>query len=196
VKRGPKPRIGVRERLIARGLSRMHAVGFTATGVQEVVAEAGVPKGSFYHYFDSKEAFAIAVIDAYAAELAAPLQALLLDEVTSPTDGLAAYFRESAVQYGALGCLLGNFGTEMPGQSEVIRQRLAMHFDAWTRLVGAVLRKAQTAGELDAAADPDALAAFAVNSWEGAIMRTKVDRSMRPLETFFATFFGGVLRAR
>jgi TetR/AcrR family transcriptional repressor of nem operon len=186
----------VREQLIARGLDRMHAVGFTATGVQDVVADAGVPKGSFYHYFDSKEAFAIAVIDAYAAELAAPLQALLLDEVRSPTDGLAAYFRESAARYGAMGCLLGNFGTEMPGQSEVIRQRLAMHFDAWTRLVGAVLRKAQTTGELDAAADADALAAFAVNSWEGAIMRMKVDQSMRPLETFFATFFGGVLRSR
>jgi TetR/AcrR family transcriptional repressor of nem operon len=174
----------------------MHAVGFTATGVQDVVADAGVPKGSFYHYFESKDAFAIAVIDAYAAEQVAPLQALLLDEATSPTDGLLAYFRECATRYGATGCLLGNFGTEMPCQSETIRQRLAMHFDAWTRLVGAVLRKAQTAGELAAAADPDALAAFAVNSWEGAIMRMKVDQSMRPLETFFATFFGSVLRSR
>jgi TetR/AcrR family transcriptional repressor of nem operon len=178
----------------------MHTVGFTATGIQDVVAEAGVPKGSFYHYFESKEAFAIAVIDVYAAEQAAPLQAILADPSPSPTHDLRAYFQQLATRYGEegfqSGCLLGNLGTEMPAQSEAIRQRLAVHFDAWTRLVAACLRLAQRAGELDAAVDPDALAAFAINSWEGAVLRMKVDTSTRPLETFFATFFGGVLGVR
>ena len=55
-----------RQRLTAVGVALLTKKGFGATGLDEVTAKAGLPKGSFYAYFDSKEAFGLVLIDAYA----------------------------------------------------------------------------------------------------------------------------------
>lgn len=60
-----KRRGETRDKLIEAGLQLMLAKGYTNTGIQEIVNQAGVPKGSFYHYFDSKENFALAIIDSF-----------------------------------------------------------------------------------------------------------------------------------
>ncbi|MCA0315662.1 MAG: TetR family transcriptional regulator C-terminal domain-containing protein [Candidatus Melainabacteria bacterium] len=60
-----KRRGETRDKLIEAGLQLMLAKGYTNTGIQEIVNQAGVPKGSFYHYFDSKESFALAIIDSF-----------------------------------------------------------------------------------------------------------------------------------
>ena len=55
-----------RTRLIRTGVAILTEKGFSAVGIDEMVAAAGVAKGSFYHYFESKEAYGLALIDAYA----------------------------------------------------------------------------------------------------------------------------------
>jgi TetR/AcrR family transcriptional regulator, transcriptional repressor for nem operon len=172
---------------------RMHQVGFTATGVQDILADADVPKGSFYYYFPSKEALALEIIDAYAEERTALLRAKLLEDPASPLSCLAAYFRSASDALWQRGCLLGNVGTEMAYQSDAIRERVGLRFAEWTALVADCLRSAQALGEVSPDLDAEAVAAFCLNSWEGALMRMKVDRSRAPLKTFATMFFGNLL---
>src|SRR6185295_5851434 len=59
----------VRRRLLAAGLDLVHARGFAASGVKDITDAAGVPKGSFYAYFPSKEGFAAAILEHYWADI-------------------------------------------------------------------------------------------------------------------------------
>lgn len=100
-----------REHLIEIGLQRMHKVGYAATGVKEILDLAGVPKGSFYRYFPSKDAFAQEVIQRYAAREAQRWETIFSDDKLPPLKRLRKYFNELVSVYGqqapVSGCLLG-----------------------------------------------------------------------------------------
>src|SRR5580698_3573199 len=81
-----------RSRLLEKGGELVSARGFNATGLQEITDTAGVPKGSFYNYFDSKEAFAVAILSEYwdlVVELYGPI---LRESDTPPLSRIARYF--------------------------------------------------------------------------------------------------------
>ena len=82
-----------RDHLIDVGLDLMHRHGFNATGLTEILQAADVPKGSFYHFFGSKEEFAAAALERYAAQKAEHSAAVLGDATTSPLKRLKRYFR-------------------------------------------------------------------------------------------------------
>ncbi len=186
--RGRPAGSGVRERLIDAGLRVIYRAGYTGAGISDVVAGAGVPKGSFYNYFDSKEAFAAAVVDRFADWNLGRLVAALGDRRRTPLTRLRTYFaerRRALAEHGhGRGCLLANLGAETADVVGVVRERLAARFAEWQRVVAGCLREARELGELSPAADVDALAAFVIHSWEGALIRMKVDRSAAPLATF------------
>src|SRR5580693_9524133 len=98
-----------RSRLLEKGGELVSARGFNATGVQEITAAAGVPKGSFYNYFDSKEAFAVAVLTEYGA--------ILNQRRAPPLARIARYFAGLAEFHErrryAVGCLIGNMALEV-----------------------------------------------------------------------------------
>ena len=91
------------------------------------------------------------------------------------------------------GCLIGDFSLEAAPVSPMLRERLAAIFAEWRAPFAACIAEAQAAGEVDRAFDPDDLAEFLLASWEGAILRMKVERTAEPLERFkriaFATIF-------
>ena len=139
-RRGRPPRhredlIGTRELLLRAGLEVLTEKGFSATGIEEILGRVGVPKGSFYHYFDSKEAFGLDLIERYGEFFARKLDRHLGNPALSPlsrlrafvidaTDGMARYqFRR--------GCLIGNLGQEMGALPESFRTRLTETFDDW-----------------------------------------------------------------
>ncbi len=103
----------------------MSARGFNATGVQEITAAAGVPKGSFYNYFDSKEAFAVAVLTEYWEAVVAEYGPILNQRRTSPLSRIARYFAGLAEFHErrryAVGCLIGNMALEVTPTSEDVR---------------------------------------------------------------------------
>jgi len=94
------------------------------------------------------------------------------------------------------GCMIGNFSLETSPQSELLRTRLAAIFAEWRQPFAATIAEGQQAGEISSAFTPDELADFLLSSWQGAMLRMKVDRSPEPLERFkrivFATVFGKV----
>ena len=190
------PRPSKRDHLITSALETLHRRGFTASAVQDITDAAGLPKGSFYNYFESKEALALEVIDRYGKEQGA-LGGVLSDESISPVERLRQYFTSITTNLAAQsyerGCLIGNFSTELADQSRPIRDRLASNFAAWSRPIETCIRDGQKAGEISRDMDPRALADFLLNSLEGAILRMKVEKDSSPLDQFMTFVFSRVL---
>lgn len=183
--------------MLSTGLRMLHASGYHACGVQDIVAAADVPKGSFYTHFDSKERFGAEVLGRYWEDRAGKALAILSDEARPPLDRLKAYFADkTSLRVGGSfdkGCLIGNFAAEMSGESRLVRDRLAGVFAAWTRMLAGCIREAQAAGQVRALVDPDDTAAFLIDAFEGAVLRSKVDRDAAALLRFERMVFSQIL---
>ena len=175
----------------------MLAKSYHAVGIQEVLSAVDVPKGSFYHYFDSKEDFGVAIIEYYGQQLARSLQAKLADPSLTPRQRLRDYFlsvRQYYVSHGcSQGCLVAKLATEIGASSPRMREALKAQFDSWTTLVAACIAEAQQAGELDAAHNPAVLAEFIYSSWEGALIRMQVNHDLTAIDHFMEYIFGVML---
>lgn len=171
----------------------MHSKGFNGCGVQEITEAAGVPKGSFYNYFESKEVFSAEVLEHYWEHFASKSIAVLNDKSVPALVRLRNYFLQRAEVHAAgnyeLGCMIGNLATEVTGQSRLVRDRLAGLFAEWARVVANCVRDAQLAGEIDSDLSPETIASFLVNAWQGAVMRGKVDRDSSAFDQFFDVVF-------
>jgi TetR/AcrR family transcriptional repressor of nem operon len=192
------PRPSNREKLLQLGQDLLQTGGFTATGVKEVTDAGGVPKGSFYNYFRSKDEFGVEVLRRYGRIRSAQLEASLVDAEGAPVERLAALFdgwmdQEREGGY-ATGCLAGNLGQELAGRNPVFREEIDQLFRESQRYITEVLFEAQQAGELSTDEDPDELAAFIYNSWQGALVRMKATGSDRPLQQFRRVIFAQLLR--
>jgi TetR/AcrR family transcriptional regulator, transcriptional repressor for nem operon len=177
-----------RKHLIEIGLQHIHKIGYAATGVKDILDLAGVPKGSFYHYFPSKEAFAQEVIQLYASRDFQRLETILGDDKLPPLRRLRKYFNELISVYGQKGpisgCLLGNMSLEVAEHSPAIQSLLSSAFAGWQQAIAALLRSAVDRGDLPRSTKADELASFLINSWEGALLRSKAEKSDQPLEIF------------
>lgn len=187
-----------RSDIIRIGTELISRQGYNATGIEMVLKEAGVPKGSFYHYFKSKEEFGLAVMDVFADYYSQRMTALLQDAALSPLTRIRTLLQGSLERFSrnqcSKGCLIGNLGQEMADQNERFRARLDEIFDDWRKLFAGCLAEAQTAKELDSRLDAEALASFILSGWEGAILRAKVMKSPQPLQDFIEVLFKVTLR--
>lgn len=186
-----------KRKLLDAGLAEFHAHGFHATGVDQIAKTANVPKGSFYNHFESKQAFGAEVVDCYFERHLVKLRQFLLDDAVAPLKRLENYFDERIAFFsqngGRKGCLMGNMSLELADSEEQVRERLADRFGEWSLLFRECLAQAKAAGEIDVKHDTETLAEFVLNSWEGAILRMKVDRSIHPLETARRLIFTFIL---
>lgn len=183
----------VRTRLIRAGVAKLTEKGFGAAGLDEILSSVGVPKGSFYFYFDGKTAFGLALVDAYADFFARKLDRWFEDQGRSPLQRLRDFVadaREGMRRYEfRRGCLVGNLGQEMGALPEQFRDRLSDVFRDWEARTARCLRAAQTAGEIAPDLDCDRLATFFWIGWEGAVLRAKLERSAAALDEFAGGFF-------
>lgn len=177
-----------RDRLIQAGADIIAQQGFSSTGINQVLASVGVPKGSFYHYFGSKNDFGLAIIDTYAQDYQALLDATLGNDAMPPLARLDAYFAEGIARMEqdacASGCLIGNLGQELAAQNAVFRERLNAIVASWEQDFATCLEQAKTQGDLREDAEPEALAAFILSGWQGALLRAKLVKSPEPLRHF------------
>ena len=177
-----------RNRLLDEGHRLFLEQGYNHAGIEAILQASGVPKGSFYNYFASKEVFALAVVDKFAACHDAELDRALGDRSRPPMDRLRAYFENAIERIDRdgcrKGCLAGNLGQEMADQSEVIRTRLESVFSGWVDRLASCLAEARDSGAIPQGMDIQAVAEFWMNSWQGAILRAKTARSVEPLRLF------------
>jgi TetR/AcrR family transcriptional repressor of nem operon len=187
-----------REHLLNIGLERLRSTGYTATGVKEILDLAGVPKGSFYHYFPSKEAFAGEVFQLYAEGEGKRAERIFGDRKVAPLKRLRQYFEELISAYGQSaaisGCLVGSLSLEVADHSPKLQKQLKGVYGVWQRGIADVLREAVERGDLPKSTQADTLAEFLLNSYEGALVRMKAEKSDRPLENFLHFSFDVLLK--
>jgi len=180
----------VRDRIVNAALDRFHALGFNACSVQDIVDAAGVPKGSFYNYFKTKELLALEILDIYGQ---GSRREMLSDKGVPSVKRLRAHFAFMASRYEGFGfgkgCLIGNLAAEMSENTPLLREALAQSLKGWTELVAATIRDGQADGSVLAALDAPEVARFLINSWEGAAVRMKIVNSRQPLDDFFSLAF-------
>ena len=196
-RRGPKPNPHTRDDLVSAGVRMLHESGYAATGIKDIVDAVDIPKGSFYNHFESKEAFGTEVVDRYFDSGLDELRARLIDIDTPPLDRLRAYFDEKILGYRAIdyvrGCLLGNLSLEVADHSAAIRERISANFRTWSGLLEACIAEAQATGAIGNRMPAPLLAQFVLNSWEGALVRMRVEKSDGPLNEFREVVFGSIL---
>jgi TetR/AcrR family transcriptional regulator, transcriptional repressor for nem operon len=190
-------RPSVRERILDAAVEAVRRRGYNACGVQDITDAAGVPKGSFYNHFDSKEALGAAIVEQYWQRGACSTLRILSDETLPPIERLRRYFDALATNMAdsdyRCGCLIGNLSAELADQSRLVRDRLSATYAGWTRSIETCVREAQQVGEIRADCDAATLAAFLVNAWEGTMLRAKVDKDGAAYRQFQDVVFGALL---
>jgi TetR/AcrR family transcriptional repressor of nem operon len=178
----------VKLNLIEVGAKAIMEKGYHAVGLQEILAEARVPKGSFYYYFKSKEDFCIAIIAHYIQRYAERHLYILLDHNIPAKERLLTffsrereYFLEEQCQQS---CLLAKLTMEMSRLSQPIRSELERGIDGWVLVVASCLKEGVESGEFELFQSPEVMAEFVYASWIGAITRMQVSQSIKPLDIF------------
>ncbi|MFD7405978.1 TetR family transcriptional regulator C-terminal domain-containing protein [Streptomyces sp. NPDC059866] len=187
-------RASKREDIAQAAFRQFHARGFNATGINDITQAAGVPKGSFYNHFSSKEESAVEALNRYAATLRFDM---LAASDRPPLERLRAHFEflsKDTVENGFVrGCLVGNFGAEVADHNEEIRAAVNRGFGRWGEGIQHVLVEAQEAGDLDGELDAEATALFILSAWEGTLIAARAGKSAAPVDAFFRTVFDVVL---
>lgn len=160
--------------------------GYNHTGIKEILDTAGVPKGSFYYYFKSKEELGIELIDFYLEFFRSKIDKITSGKSKSGIKRIKkfiAVFNDIFVSENySGGCPLGNLAQEMGDLNEKFRQKVSRAFEEIESFVKACLDDAIAAGEIDISVNTKKTAQLIVNSWEGAIMRMKLEKSLAPVK--------------
>ncbi|MBI9091444.1 MAG: TetR family transcriptional regulator C-terminal domain-containing protein [Desulfobacterium sp.] len=184
-----KSKTDKKNQMIDAGLEIMYRKGYNATGIQEIVDNAGVPKGSFYNYFKNKEQFAVEILDHYTGEMLARQEHVLSNADLAPLariESLYKAFVDEYVREGAfcLGCFAANLSQEMGDTSDKIRRAAEASIARMTRPVEVCLMEAREKGDISIVYDASILAVYIQNSWLGALMRMKASKSELSLMIF------------
>ncbi len=181
--------------LLELGLGLLLKHGYADLGVATLLDKAGVPKGSFYHHFKSKEDFGLQAIDLYMGGVHQALEAAFGNDDREPLEQLRYFFEMVSAGYkgdGYLGCLLGGLGQELSGISPAFAKKVEQCFNVIARRFEKALKVAKAKGQLRADVDPRELADLLVNCWEGAALRSRLRRSGSPLGQMLDFYFAAV----
>tara|TARA_R110002050_G_scaffold202806_1_gene338030 strand:- start:28224 stop:28796 length:573 start_codon:yes stop_codon:yes gene_type:complete len=177
-----------KDRILTVGIDLFSKKGYHNVGLKEILAKAEVPKGSFYYYFDSKEDFGIQVINKHSSIGLFDYKTVLEDKSLSPKNRIIQlhidkidYFKNKACTEG---CLMGNASNELSDVNESFRNVIAQEFNLWQNALETCIIEAQEAGEINKDIASKMLASFILNSWEGALLRMKCEKSIDPLQDF------------
>lgn len=191
-------RPSLRDKILQAGLPVMFRSGYHGASVRDICSAAGAPHGSFTNHFRSKEAFAVEVLERYFGYLKGLISDALGDQSFTPRQQLKRYLDVITDKLKRdrwmIGCLIGDFSLQASSHSRLLRQRLDRIFREWRSMFAACIAAAQAAGEIDSQFDAADLAEFLLASWEGAILRMKVERSPAALERFKTIAFETVFK--
>ncbi|MGI2173604.1 TetR/AcrR family transcriptional regulator [Shewanella ulleungensis] len=200
-RRGRPPKVSrdnpdTRAALIRSGLEQLTEHGFAASGIEPILKKVGVPKGSFYHYFASKEVFGQIVLQNYADYFLTKLKTHLLDESNDPLARIRHFVADAKAGMTRYqfkrGCLVGNLGQEVGMLPESFRPQLIAIFVSWQHCLADCLEAAKTQGQIAANANCLLLAENFWVSWEGAVSRAKLVEDGAPLDNFCDLFMAAL----
>jgi len=182
-----------RENLLEVGQELFLSSSFNNVGLNDILKKSGVPKGSFYHYFDSKEDFGLQVLEQYHRQNADALAQLLEDESLSPYLQLKTFYQDTIDHFDEIGycqgCLMANLSQEVADVNENLRCKISQLSKQIVDQVGSCVERIEN-NELNLGHLRSCEAAqILMNSWQGAIMKMKLEKSREPLDVFMKFFF-------
>ncbi len=193
----PKP--DTRTALLQAGMDIMLEKGYSNSGIQEILARMGVPKGSFYHYFTSKEDFALEIIRHCDEAQTTLLHKTLRNPEQTPLARLQAYCDEGRLELLGRkcrkGCLIGNLSQEMADQSEVLRQKLSTVMSNRRDIFASCIEEGQAIGQIGTTWKALELAEVFLSGWAGAVMHSKTLKNIQPVDTFVQFIFSSALKS-
>jgi TetR/AcrR family transcriptional regulator, transcriptional repressor for nem operon len=198
---------GTREKIIEAAYLRFYEFGYNGTSVQDIVDLVGVPKGTFYNYFKSKELLGLEALDLYACVadkvFTPPEVSQRLPKSKKPQPSQIARIRsqfEEALRFQerqkiSLGCLMGNFTAESSALPESFGKLIQKNFNRWIAAISASLKLAQQNGEVAQSHDPDSLARYLMAAWFGSLLLMKNSQSRTPIDDFFRLSFDTLVKS-
>lgn len=188
-----------KEKILQVGAEIIHHKGYYATGLQEILSAAGVPKGSFYNHFKSKEDFGLQVIDFFSDFFGQYCRSIFADTTRTPLGRLEALldgFMELFIEKKfTCGCPVGNMAQELGDLSPVFQKKLSQAIEKMAGYYTEILSEAQAQGEISKDMDVHEAADFIVASWHGALIRMKVSEGIEPLQNHKKFIFDYVLKS-
>lgn len=179
-----------REHLLATGEQLCLQRGFTGMGLSELLKTAEVPKGSFYHYFRSKEAFGVAMLERHYAAYHQRLTELLQSGEGNYRDRILAYYQQTLnqfCQHGTIsGCLTVKLSAEVCDLSEDMRSAMDKGARGVIVLLSQALENGRDSHCLTFCGEPLQKAQVLYALWLGANLQAKISRNSEPLENALA----------
>ncbi len=162
--------------------------GYHNVGLNGLLKEANIPKGSFYHYFNSKEDFGIQVIEHYSKRSLALLKTYLTDEGKNHKQRIISFFQDMKQAYVKKefkeGCLLGNCSTELADYSDAFSYSIANELTKWQEVFENCIRQGQDNDNIKADEPPKVLSDLVLTAWEGALLRMKSSKNTDSIDNF------------
>jgi len=178
-----------RRRLVEVAQELFWRKGYTRTGIADILAAAGVLRGSLYHYFPTKEDLLAATLEWRKTELwpdvIDPVFARVSDPIERVFGVLDGYRRLLEMTDFQLGCPIGNLALELGTDHERVRGLLVENFDGWRDAIRGCLDEAS--GRLPAEIDRKLLADFVLVTMEGAVMLARTHRSLECYDNAVST---------
>ena len=167
--------------------------GFNASSVQDITEAAGVPKGSFYNHFRSKEALAADIVTAYGDGTTD--RGVLTNPNVPALTRLKKHFAALNEYFSRCneGCLVGKFMAEVSDDTPQLRENLLGVLGLWGEQISSAIADGQKQGSIRRDLKPGDLAAFLIDAYEGAILRTRVEQNPRALKSFSKVVFSSIV---
>lgn len=189
---------GTKAALIRSGVEMMTTYGYVSSNIESILKQVGVPKGSFYYYFKSKEEFGLTIIASYDSFFAHKLDKHLTNmSINSPLARIHAFYEDAKKGMEKYdfnrGCLIGELIQEeslLPGGYALLLEQI---LQSWQTKIENCLLLAQQSGEINTHTDCKALAAFFWIGWEGAVTRSKLVKNSTPLDLFIELFLNKII---
>ena len=179
----------IKQHILDTGCRIILGKGFSAVGLNEILSAAQVPKGSFYHYFKSKESFGEALVDSYLHDYLAQVDGLLQPDGTPAAVRLMRYWHSwmgSSSQTAECNCLVVKLSGEVSDMSEAMRAALLRGTDQIIERLGDCIAQGLRDGSLASSMDARHTALTLYEMWLGAALLTKVRRERSALDAALA----------
>jgi TetR/AcrR family transcriptional repressor of nem operon len=180
-----------RDSILAVGQKLMAAKGFSSVGLSEILTSSGVPKGSFYHYFASKESFGEALLDMYFNDYLAEMDSTLSQPGLTSAQRLTTYLTQWQENQSFLDCqgkcLAVKLGAEVADLSEAMRLSLQRGTESIVSRLTNALEAGVSDGSLTIEGDAHQVAQNVYQLWMGASLMAKIVRNYQPFDAAMET---------
>jgi len=186
-----------KEALLKEGMQQLALQGYHGTGIKKVLDVVKVPKGSFYHYFESKEAYVAHIINEYSQQSSQLFDSVMAQPNTSAIEKMETIYQYLLNQYVNAeckkGCLIGSLAAEIGHSFELCQQAMQQSVSNLETRMAHLITQAQEEGSIRKDIQAEAVAEVLWSTWEGALLRMQIDGDVEAANRVLGVLFNQLL---